>query len=98
VGGEQLRQADREREVEPGQFGLLVEQVAELVVIDVSQLAGSRAGVRVRGSRARGRGSPMRPGILAAGTLDGRQSRRRGLSFSLASDGLLQRDGERAAA
>ena len=40
VWGEQLRQCDREREVELRELEQLVEQVAQLIVIEASQLPG----------------------------------------------------------
>jgi len=40
VGGEQLRQGDREREVEFGELDQLVEQFVQFVVIEVSEPAG----------------------------------------------------------
>jgi hypothetical protein len=43
VWGEQLRQCDREREVELRELEQLVEQVAQLIVIEASQLPGCGA-------------------------------------------------------
>ena len=43
VRGEQLWERDREREVELRELEQLVEQVAQLIVIEASQLAGCGA-------------------------------------------------------
>ena len=45
VRGEQLRQGDRQCEVEFGQVEEFVEQIVELVVIEVAQLPGCDAGL-----------------------------------------------------
>jgi len=43
VRGQQLRQGDREREVELGELEQVVEQFAQLIVIEVSEPAGGVA-------------------------------------------------------